>query len=258
MERPKNIDGIQRATNDYFGITKAGSNMGIETDGSIFYTGNATGPIGPTGPTGPIGPTGISGPTGPSGPTGATGPSVTGPTGPTGSGGPTGPTGPTGPLVTGPTGPTGSTGPTGPTGPSVTGPTGPTGPAGSAIVYNNDLAVYAGDTASGTQVIAHGLGVAPQRVIVHARKVVSSTILAEFNGVWSTSGNNDGHGVLFELTGYTGNSSTALIVIFDNSAATASQLGSITSVDATNFTITWIKTGSPNSNNISFIWTAEG
>lgn len=97
----RGIEGLQRATTAQFGITKAGVNMAIDpNDGSMYFSGSATGPVGSTGPTGPTGPRGSTGYTG------FTGPAVTGPTGYTGAGNFTGYTG-----FTGFTGYTGYTGP---------------------------------------------------------------------------------------------------------------------------------------------------
>lgn len=130
--------------------------------------------------------------------------------------------------------------------------------------FTNGATSRAGDTASGTQNIAHGLGVIPKFIRITAIKTLGSgtgqglsTSFGAYNGttnscVYSVSKQGTAAG-----TGSTsGNSTTNAIYIVDSSASSEIQSVVIT-VDATNIILTWTKTSTPTADNIQIQWEAR-
>jgi hypothetical protein len=180
---------------------------GVLTAGALYevFGVGATGPTGATG-SGATGPAGVDGATGPTGASGVTGPAgvngIDGATGPTGASGVTGPAGVNG--IDGATGPTGATGvgATGPAGPAgVTGPTGIGGGGGGALPNGVGAVIYYG---LGTPV--PGSGYVP--------------------GIYTN----------VPITGGSGSSLTAEILVAENSAAVYSTYDGLTSA-STSFPI---------------------
>lgn len=130
--------------------------------------------------------------------------------------------------------------------------------ATAVTAFSNGVATRAGDTASGTQTIAHGLGIAPKRVFFHATKLVGSTTVSHSWGGWDSTGGDD-NCILdrIDLTTCSVGNATKSIYIKDDDAGSNTQSVD-TTVDATNITLTWVKAGTPNSNIIHIFWTAEG
>lgn len=129
----------------------------------------------------------------------------------------------------------------------------------ASIAFKSGEAGRAGDAASGNQVIAHGLGTTPSIVKFTAWKnqpnsgsnVVSAQAYGTYNGT-DTVG-------IYETTNSTistaanGTSTTYIVTIWDGAAGSNGQQATIT-VDATNITLAWTKTGSPASNTINLLW----
>lgn len=114
-------------------------------------------------------------------------------------------------------------------------------------------------TASGTQVIAHGLGKVPSRVIIKGLFFYYNNYnyINISDGVYTPSGNSCIYGAVKEQdsANVQGNSNTYAIVLMPSIQSTVKQEGVIT-VDATNITITWTKTGSPTGT-AQILWQAE-
>lgn len=114
-------------------------------------------------------------------------------------------------------------------------------------------------TATGTQVIAHGLSKAPKRVRISARFAPSSgPRKAISDGVFTGGGQNSCVYIEHDLNGDVSVSGTIAYTVYimygTNNADY--QLATI-SVDATNITISWTKVGSTITGSIHFLWEAE-
>ena len=112
--------------------------------------------------------------------------------------------------------------------------------------------------ASGTETIAHGLTTTPKKVIINA-KFTSSTnadIWAHSTGIYDGTNTKTLHMAPRNGSGLSGIDTTNIIVM--NEIATPTSQVATISVDATNITLTWTKTGIPASNTAYFIWEVEG
>lgn len=140
-----------------------------------------------------------------------------------------------------------------------------TSPVSVALPYTNWTTTRAWDTASGTQTIAHWGGKVPKNVRITAtfQTAVSSTVsdvstsIGCYNGTtnsyiytWNKLGNGSGTNSL--VSGVGGASG---VFIYQNDTGWT-QVAVIT-VDATNITLTWTKTGTVASDNISILWEAQ-
>lgn len=118
-------------------------------------------------------------------------------------------------------------------------------------------------TASGTQVIAHGLGQIPTFVTFSFNNANDSTdFMFVGNGTYTTNGNRAVHGFLQGTSG-TGSASSGSSTSYaiaglgaTNTVPTSSGQTGIVTVDATNITITWTKNGTPTGT-IYFMWQAN-
>ncbi len=124
--------------------------------------------------------------------------------------------------------------------------------------FSHGITTRTGDTASGSQTIAHGLGRAPRWIKISARKgttngTASNTSISDgiYNG--STTSCVWAFGQAAASIGEAGNSTSNIIYIPSNTTGTANQSATV-AVDATNITLTWTKTGSPSSDNINIMW----
>ncbi len=134
---------------------------------------------------------------------------------------------------------------------------------GNAISqFANGLATRAGDTVSGVQNIAHGLGVVPKKVRILARKSLNAVnnSLATSDGTYNGTTNSC---IWTEIVASTDSSTGAEsgvgsngVVIRDVAGGGTMQTAIIT-FDATNIILTWTKTGTPSANTIQMIWEAE-
>ena len=110
--------------------------------------------------------------------------------------------------------------------------------------------------ASGTQVIAHGLGRIPIKIRLWCLATNASTL---GNGSIGISNGTDqaavGHNFAGGAPSEWSSSAFAIGLNADQNPATAGQTGVI-SVDATNITITWTKSGAPTGTR-AFLWEAE-
>lgn len=127
-------------------------------------------------------------------------------------------------------------------------------------LFKNGTATRAGDTATGSQTIAHGLGVIPKYIRITARKMVNAgapSIFATSDGVYNgTTASNVyllvvSDGTLIPTSNVTAN----MVTIYDDGQTPKSQIATV-AFDATNITLSWTRTGSTNSIQISMLWEA--
>ncbi len=122
---------------------------------------------------------------------------------------------------------------------------------------SNGVTSRAGDTASGSQTIAHGLARTPTYVRITAFKAVSNTVIARTDGTFSLSGTSE----LYTMISTTGSPSPTfgtdsnMVNIIDDPTNPKSQVATV-AVDGTNITLTWTKNSTPNSNTIYIMWEA--
>lgn len=113
--------------------------------------------------------------------------------------------------------------------------------------------------ASTTQTIAHGLGVAPSKVKIRAVTVVSNYLQVS-EGVYDASGQRAQYiGVVGGGNDVATTNGSSTVIIYESSGNLLSdtQLG-VVSVDATNITITWTRSGTmSNAATASLMWEAE-
>ncbi len=107
--------------------------------------------------------------------------------------------------------------------------------------------------ANATQTIAHGLGVIPKRVNFYS-SYTSSTTFNFCAGTYTAGGQN---GIWTYYNGSSGvvSAITTQSLKLAGSASNTFLSGTVT-VDATNISIAWVKTGSPTGT-VDFSWTAE-
>lgn len=133
--------------------------------------------------------------------------------------------------------------------------------AGINPIYKNGTTTYGLTTASGSQTIAHGLGITPTKVR-----------LTVFNGNGTTSGNTN---ITTSIGSYDSGSQHCIYsiiltgggqavnvaakgihIIGDASTGDTAYQEAVVSVDATNITLTWTKTNSP-SGTANIFWEAN-
>ena len=124
--------------------------------------------------------------------------------------------------------------------------------ADAALIFKNGVFQRAGDTVSGTQTIAHGLGITPKYVRMTARKWVSSNVLALSDGVYNGTTTSCVH-ITDAASNISGNSSVNIITVIDS---TGNDQTATIAIDATNITLTWTKAGSPSAEGIMTLWEA--
>ncbi len=115
----------------------------------------------------------------------------------------------------------------------------------------------AGDTASGTQTIAHGLGIRPRLITIQAYKASlggSNQFTTQSNGSYNGTTNSCAFVGAYSVTSLSGVASA--IIHLPEEATDSSNQVAIATMDATNITLTWTKTGSPASQVIQIQWSA--
>lgn len=126
----------------------------------------------------------------------------------------------------------------------------------AAPTLKSGTATRTGDTASGNQVIAHGLGKVPTMIRVTALKRNASVGFAWSQGVSNGTTHSYIAYTSFTAGAYDANQGSEFILLGDDDAGNM-QYASV-SVDATNITLAWTKAGSPTSGQIKLMWEVEG
>lgn len=126
----------------------------------------------------------------------------------------------------------------------------------ATYVSSNGVATKNLADASTSQVIAHGLGIIPSLVRINS-VYVSTTVSSETTGAFKSGNQSCVYmGLNSAGNGVTGSSTSAAVVLIEGTTTANNQTG-VVSVDATNITITWTKSGS-GSGSATFLWSAEG
>jgi hypothetical protein len=123
----------------------------------------------------------------------------------------------------------------------------------TTTIYSSGTTTYDMSTASGTQTIAHGLGVIPKLVRIDGYWITNSRnpVMAISLGSWSASGN---HAIQNYQSDAVNNTNSNAIALQENSGKY--QQASI-NVDVTNITLTWTKGSTPTGTAVLH-WEAEG
>ena len=128
--------------------------------------------------------------------------------------------------------------------------------AGGGVTVKNGVATRAVGTASGTQTIAHGLGVTPSYIrITMTESSSTGYVVAGSSGVYNGTTNSSVSWAQFSDTSTYADDGSSVIGVIRTSAAPAGQ-SAVATFDVTNITLTWTKTGSPTGDNIHIMWEA--
>lgn len=127
----------------------------------------------------------------------------------------------------------------------------------ASITYKNGIATRAGNTASGAQTIAHGLGKTPSYVRLTGTFSGSGSgetgmSIGSYNGTTNCN--------TYISTGSNGSQSgsdTTNAIFITNNGGASSQAGVVT-VDGTNITITWTYAATQDSALMRIMWEAQG
>lgn len=128
--------------------------------------------------------------------------------------------------------------------------------SGASLSANFVSATYGANTATGTQTIAHGLGATPTKITIRADYTKSGNNWSSSNGSWKTGGVYANSYVQINGTADSnrGTSTSQIIRIEEDIGDT--QIATVSSVDGTNITLSWTKTGTITNNNIVMFITA--
>ena len=127
-------------------------------------------------------------------------------------------------------------------------------------IYKNGTTSYDLATASGTQTIAHGLGVTPKFIRITAISNQNSATEASIDsvGVYNGTTNSNIHrGILASTQTYKSSSDNTNIVaiVVDYSGGIEVGQKAVATFNATNITLTWTKAGTPTGT-VYFMWEA--
>lgn len=127
--------------------------------------------------------------------------------------------------------------------------------ANAVAAFVNGSTTRNGDTASGTQTIAHGLGRTPIYVRISVLQTIGANDWAESHGAYNgtTTSCIEQHD---NTTTQVSSNSTSLVArVITTQAAGDEQTATIT-VDSTNINLAWTKTGTPSANPMCIQWEA--
>jgi len=115
-----------------------------------------------------------------------------------------------------------------------------------------------GNASSGSQTIAHGLGVIPTYVKITASCLANTKGVAKSTGVFDGSGQNCGYEYMDSNTNTDDAALSAGKMIFlENGAGSANRQTATIAVDATNITITWTLGGTGLGTSINLLWEVQ-
>lgn len=126
------------------------------------------------------------------------------------------------------------------------------------VTFKNGTATRAGNTASGNQTIAHGLGVIPKFVRITAYKTIGTTFFAQSTGSYNGVTSNNVYMQIGSAASptFTSGVTTDMLAIFDEPQTPKKQIATI-AVDATNITLSWTMTSTPSADDINMLWEVE-
>lgn len=122
-------------------------------------------------------------------------------------------------------------------------------------ISRNGSESRAGNSASGTQTILHGLGVIPKKVRLKAIYDYNSSEIISSDGSFDGSNQNC---VSYDLVPGNSTSFVNSDRILNLTSSTGDSQIAIISVDPVNIYLNWVKTGNPTSNFIRILWEADG
>lgn len=108
--------------------------------------------------------------------------------------------------------------------------------------------------ANTTQTIAHGLGATPNKIKLLTQHTYNAGLTFSF-GVFDASGQRCTKGTMSAAAHTNDTHATAAIVLEEQTTPSSNFVVGTVSVDATNISITWVKTGTPNTTQI-ILWEA--
>lgn len=124
----------------------------------------------------------------------------------------------------------------------------------NVINYSNGATTHDASV-NGADTIAHGLGGTPRRVLVNAQFNYTNTQMSISNGAFDASGQSSVYSTIdTSSTGNVSNFSITKTVFLQSTGANANT--AVVTVDDTNITITWTKTGTPTGS-IPYQWAAN-
>jgi len=136
-------------------------------------------------------------------------------------------------------------------------------PIANLITFKNGVTTRAGDTASGDQTIAHGLGSVPKKIRITVTKVNGTVSgLVSSNGTYNGTTNSCVYGLGIDNGNGTaqaksGNSATQIAYIEQSQSGATGTQTAIATYDATNIILTWTLAGTVNVSNMNIMWEAE-
>jgi len=122
--------------------------------------------------------------------------------------------------------------------------------------FKNGVASRAGDAASGTQTIAHGVGATPKVIKITAMWASGNDDLIQSFGVYNGTTTSCVWFQRIDATDESAGTSSTNVIHLPSLAADSSSQKATVAIDATNITLTWTKTGSPSSESIHILWEA--
>lgn len=135
-------------------------------------------------------------------------------------------------------------------------------PPGGSIAFKNGVTSRAGNTASGTQNIAHGLGATPKYVKLTAFKSTvngTASFMAHSLGVYNGTTNSVVYGAWkWTAVALETNTNGGNCIYIGDAGATGLLQAAVATFDATNIILTWTMTSTPDASTIYIMWEAIG
>lgn len=125
--------------------------------------------------------------------------------------------------------------------------------------YSSGTTTKNANDASATQTIAHGLGVTPKYVRIKAVIALTSTSGVDPGMYWAETtynGTTQSSISVYKTSATVTAVGTTFLISSTNTGDTANSTGVVT-VDATNISIAWTKTGSPGTSIFTILWEAQ-
>lgn len=134
--------------------------------------------------------------------------------------------------------------------------------ADGLLSFKNGATTRAGDTASGDQTIAHGLGRVPKFIRITVTKTNSTNGgVVHSSGVYNGTTNSCVYSVGLDtgngnVNGQSGNRATQCAYVQQIQPGATGTQTAIATFDSTNITLTWTKSGTVSNSNMNILWEA--